>query len=103
MIKKQKNKKKIYSKKRVLRGGFNTNELIYQDGLHSPLTALQHNIGIKEDLLQKELCELWFSNIKKHTSYNAVIKDGLVNKGSDNAKEAVRLCQEFHPELTLEK
>ena len=27
----------------------------------------------------------------------------MVNKGSENAKEAVRLCQEFHPELTLEK
>jgi len=103
MIKKQKNKKKIYSKKRVLRGGFNTNALIYQDGLHSPLTAFEHSTGDKEELLQKQLCETWFSNIKAHKSYNVVIKDGLVNMGSDRAKEAVILCQEFNPELTLEK
>jgi hypothetical protein len=103
MIKKQKNKKKIYSKKRVLRGGFNTNALIYQDGLHSLLTGYQHNFGDKEKLLTKDVCLQWFSNIKTHDSYNAVIKNGLVKKGSDRAKEAVRLCQEFHPELTLER
>jgi polyhydroxyalkanoate synthesis regulator phasin len=103
MIKKQKNKKKIYSKKRVLRGGFNTDALIYDDALHSLLSASEHIFSDKEKILQKQLCEQWFSNIKKHGSYNAVIKDGLVNKGSENAKEAVRLCQEFHPELTLEK
>jgi hypothetical protein len=103
MIKKQKNKKKIYSKKRVLRGGFNTDALIYQDGLHSPFTSLQHKFGIKEELLQKQTCKDWFSNIRAHNSFHVINDDGSVHLGSENAKEAVRLCQEFHPELTLEK
>jgi uncharacterized protein with HEPN domain len=103
MIKKQKNKKKIYSKKRVLRGGLNTEAVIYQDGLHSLLSAYEHNFSDKEKLLQKQTCNDWFSNIRAHNSFHVINDDGSVHWGSENAKEAVRLCQEFHPELTLEK
>lgn len=107
MVKKQRNKKKIYSKKRVLRGGeINTAADIDDEGIHSLLTGLQHRFGDKEELLTKDVCLKWFNEIKSHKSYHPVIlDDGSVRMGlgTDNAKEAVRLCQEFHPELTLER
>jgi len=106
MIKKQRNKKKIYSKKRVLRGGLNTDATFNYDGLHSILTDTQTILpdGVKKKILTEPICSDWFTKIRNHQNYafltNPVTKKlkrnvkGELENATPNARSAVKFCED---------
>ena len=103
MIKKQRNKKKIYSKKRVLRGG-EMDAIFDIDGvLHSPLTGTE-TLFSKRKLLTQPVCNEWFEKIRQHQNANNIIdpstKELILNEqrelknATPNARIAVKFCEE---------
>lgn len=106
MVKKQRNKKKIYSKKRVLRGGLNTDATFNYDGLHSILNDAQTIFpdGLKKKILTHDVCDEWFTNIREHTNYRFLkvplakkVKrnvKGELEKATPNARSAVKFCED---------
>lgn len=93
MVKKQRNKKKIYSKKRVLRGGeINTTAVIDGSGIHG-ITKNGFWVN-KEEELTEDICRTWFSNLRKHQNFvtGAFNADGSL-KGTKNGLENIAICE----------
>jgi hypothetical protein len=96
MVKKQINKKKIYSKKRVLRGGeINTTAFIDGDGIHG-ITKTGFWVDKEKEIekLTEEVCGTWFSNLRDHPNFDtgAFNADGSV-KGTTNGLENIAICE----------
>ena len=115
MIKKQRNKKKIYSKKRVLRGGEITDAVFDQSGvLHSLLTDAQTRYPdfAKKTILTQPVCNKWFDNIRRHEKSNNIIdpitKKLILNEQKEiinatkNARSAIKFCEEKMQALSLQ-
>lgn len=103
MVKKQINKKKIYSKKRVLRGGeINTAAVIDDEGIHG-ITKRGFFVN-KEEQLTEEVCGTWFSNLRNHPDFNtrALNTDGSV-KGTTNGLENIAICRRYERVGNLQK
>ena len=103
MIKKQRNKKKIYSKKRVLRGGERTDAVFDSRGvLHSPLTDAE-SLFLKSSILTQGVCNKWFDNIRQHKNVSNIIDEhtkefiinpqGELQNATPNARSAVKFCE----------
>jgi hypothetical protein len=104
MIKKQRNKKKIYSKKRVLRGGEITDAIFDSSGvLHSLLNGTE-TLFSKRKILTQPVCNEWFEKIRQHQNANNIIdpstKELILNEqrelknATPNARIAVKFCEE---------
>lgn len=96
MVKNQINKKKIYSKKRLLRGGeINTAAVIDGDGIHG-ITKTGFWVDKEKEIekLTEEVCRNWFENLKKHPNFNthAFNADGSP-KGTTNGLENIAICE----------
>jgi hypothetical protein len=96
MVKKQINKKKIYSKKRVLRGGeINTTAVIDGDGIHG-ITKTGFWVDKEKEIekLTEEVCGTWFGNLRNHPDFNtrALNTDGTL-KGTTNGLENIAICK----------
>lgn len=93
MVKKQRNKKKIYSKKRLLRGGeINTTAVIDGSGIHG-ITKNGFWVN-KEEELTEDICRTWFSNLRKHQNFvtGAFNADSSL-KGTTNGLENIDICE----------
>jgi hypothetical protein len=104
MIKKQRNKKKIYSKKRVLRGGERTDAVFDSSGvLHSLLTGSESLLS-KSSILTQDVCNKWFNNIRRNENSNNIIdpvtrklilnEQKEIKNATKNARSAIKFCQE---------
>jgi hypothetical protein len=106
MVKNQINKKKIYSKKRLLHGGeINTAAVIDDEGIHG-ITKTGFWVDKEKEIekLTKEVCRNWFGNLRNHPDFNtrALKTDGSV-KGTTNGLENIAICQGYESVGELQK
>lgn len=96
MVKKQINKKKIYSKKRLLRGGeINTTAVIDGDGIHGiTKTGLWVDKEKEIEKLTEEVCGNWFGNLRNHPNFDkGAFKEDDSVKGTTNGLENIAICE----------